>query len=68
MLQVKVDSVTGRDDSLMDSQEISILGEGEMPFNVFADEVFERIKNVNSNLIICETLAILVQGTFDSGN
>ena len=45
---------------------MSILGEGEMPFNVFADEVFERTENVNSNLIICETLAVLVQVVINS--
>ena len=44
----------------------SILGEGEIPFNIFADEgpdeeVFERTENVNSDSIIYETLAILVQ-------
>ena len=43
----------------------SILGEGEMPFNIFADEwlaeeVFERTENVYSGSIICETLTILV--------
>ena len=79
MLQVNVDSVAGRDDSLMFFsgfllyQIFSILGEGEMPFNNFADEgpaeeVFEHTENVNSDSIICKTLTILVQRTSDSGN
>ena len=61
-------------DSLDFCYEISsILGESEMPFNIFADEgpaeeVFERTENVNSDSIICETLTILVQRTPDSGN
>ena len=42
-----------------------------MPFNIFADEgpaeeVCERTENVNSDMIICETLTILVQRTSDS--
>ena len=45
----------------------SILGEGEMPFNIFANkghavEVFERTENVCSSLNICEILTILVKG------
>ena len=45
----------------------SILGEGEMPFNIFANEghaveVFERTENVYSSLNICEILTILVKG------
>ena len=44
---------------------VYILREGEMPFNIFADEgpadeVFERTENVNTDSIICETLTILV--------
>ena len=44
-----------------------------MPFNIFAaegpsEEVLKRTKHVNSDSIICETLAILVQRTSDSGN
>ena len=60
MLQVKVDSVTGRDDSLMDPLDfcytnILYFGEGGMPFNIFADEgpteeVFELIVKYNIGL------------------
>ena len=44
-----------------------------MPFNISADEepaeeVFERTENVNSDLIICQTLTIPIQITSDSGN
>ena len=44
-----------------------------MPFNIFTDEgpageVFESTENVNSDMIIFETLTILVQRTSDSGN
>ena len=44
-----------------------------MPFNIFADEgpaeeFFERTENVKSDLIIWETLTILIQRTSDSGN
>ena len=43
----------------------SVSGEGEMPFDIFAneglaEEVFERTENVYSGLIICEILTILV--------
>ena len=43
----------------------SILGEGVMPFDIFAneglaEEVFDRTENVYSSLIICEILTILV--------
>ena len=43
----------------------SILDEGEMPFNIFADEglaeeVLKRTENFYSGSIICETLTILV--------
>ena len=43
----------------------SILVEGEMPFNIFAneglaEEVLERTENVYSGLIICKILTILV--------
>ena len=78
LLQVNVDSVTGRDDSLIDSLDFcyeisSILGEGEMPVDIFADEglseeVFERTESVHSGSIICETLTILVKRTSDTGN
>ena len=38
-----------------------------MPFNILdeegpSEEVLERTKHVNSDLIICETLTVLVQG------
>ena len=42
-----------------------MLGEGEMPFNIFVDEGpaeegFERPENVDSDSIICKILTILV--------
>ena len=41
LLQVEVNSVTGREDSVMNSLDFcyrnSILGEGEIPLNIFAD-------------------------------
>ena len=49
------------------------LGEGEMPFDNFADEgpaekVCERTENVYSDSIICETITIPVQRTSNSDN
>ena len=69
LLQVNVDSVTGRDDSLMDSLEFCyskyllfwVKVKCPLIFSLMRDfEVFERTENVYSGLIICETLTILV--------
>ena len=76
LLQVKVDSVTDRDDSLMDSLDLCYMKyllfwvktKCSLTFSLTAEAVFEHIENVNSNSIICETLTIPVQKTSDSGN